>query len=145
MGRGFTGRHMALSMVGFFGVVIAVNMTMATVATRTFGGKVVENSYVASQKFNTWLADARAQQAAGWSATLGGEGGRLVAVTRAGGQMRGVASHPLGRAPDLQLSFREEAPGRYVSHQLLPPGRWQVRVQIRADGMTARFAEDVRL
>lgn len=143
--RGFTGRHMAFSMIAFFGVIIGVNMTMATVATRTFGGKVVENSYVASQKFNGWLAEARAQQAAGWTADLGGEGGRVVAVTKAGGKMRGVAAHPLGRTPDMQLSFREEAPGRYVSHQLLPAGRWRVRVQVREGGETASFMEDVRL
>ncbi|MFP5454579.1 MAG: FixH family protein, partial [Alphaproteobacteria bacterium] len=55
MRRGFTGRHMAASMVGFFTVVIAVNVTMATVASHSFGGTVVDNSYVASQRFNRWL------------------------------------------------------------------------------------------
>ena len=57
--RRFTGYHMAAILVAFFGVIIAVNMVMATLATRTFGGVVVENSYVASQEFNGWLKDAR--------------------------------------------------------------------------------------
>ena len=68
MGRTFTGRHMAMIMVGFFGVIIAVNFTMARFATATFGGIVVENSYVASQEFNGWLEEAEKQRALGWDA-----------------------------------------------------------------------------
>ncbi|HMP45265.1 MAG TPA: FixH family protein, partial [Sphingopyxis sp.] len=41
--RSFTGWHMTAILVGFFGVVMAVNFTMARLAMSTFGGKVVEN------------------------------------------------------------------------------------------------------
>ena len=64
--RPFTGWHMTAILVAGFAVVIAVNMAMATIAVRSFGGTVVENSYVASQKFNGWLAQARAQEKLGW-------------------------------------------------------------------------------
>ena len=37
----------------------------------TFGGVVVENSYVASQDFNGWLDEARAERALGWDADVG--------------------------------------------------------------------------
>ena len=40
----FTGYHMLAIMVAFFGVVIAVNLTMATFASRSWTGLVVENS-----------------------------------------------------------------------------------------------------
>ena len=60
----FTGRHMAAIMLAFFGVVIAINFTMATLAETTFGGTVVDNSYVASQSFNAWL---RAGRQLGWT------------------------------------------------------------------------------
>ena len=64
MTRRFTGRHMLVLMLAFFGVVVAVNLLMATLATRTFGGTVVDNSYVASQRYNRWLdAGARAESA----------------------------------------------------------------------------------
>ncbi|MGE0776676.1 MAG: FixH family protein, partial [Sphingomonadaceae bacterium] len=56
MTRSFTGRHMAIILIAFFGVVIAVNFYMARMAIGTFGGTVVDNSYVASQRFNGWLA-----------------------------------------------------------------------------------------
>lgn len=48
----FTGRHMLAIMLAFFGVIIAVNGVMATFATRSWSGLVVENTYVASQQFN---------------------------------------------------------------------------------------------
>ena len=34
----FTGYHMAAILIGFFGIVIAVNIYMAKVAVGTFGG-----------------------------------------------------------------------------------------------------------
>ena len=69
MRKPFTGRHFTLIMVAFFGVVIAINLVMARYASATFGGVVVENSYVASQRFNSWLGKARTQDALGWDAT----------------------------------------------------------------------------
>src|SRR5690606_16942867 len=68
-GKTFTGRHMTLILVAFFGVVIAVNLVMATLASRTFGGLVVQNSYVESQKFNSYLEAARQDEALGWTLT----------------------------------------------------------------------------
>jgi nitrogen fixation protein FixH len=63
----FTGRHMLLTMLAFFGVIIAANFTMAWFARSSWTGFVVENSYVASQQFNTKMAETRAQQALGWT------------------------------------------------------------------------------
>ena len=104
MTRRFTGRHMAVVICTFFGVVIAVNLLMATLATRTFGGTVVDNSYVASQKFNGWLAEARAQQALGWQEEVWLDDSRRAEVTISmggrpldGSAITGSARHPLGR------------------------------------------------
>jgi len=63
--RPFTGRKMAAIMVAFFAVVIIVNVYMAREASSTFGGVVVENSYVASQQYNRWLDEASAENALG--------------------------------------------------------------------------------
>ena len=63
----FTGRHMLIIMVMFFGTVIAVNLTMATLARLSWTGLVVDNSYVASQEFNEKLAESREQAARGWT------------------------------------------------------------------------------
>lgn len=132
--RRFTGWHMTGILVAFFAVVIAVNMLMATLAVRSFGGVVVDNSYVASQKFNGWLKAARAQEAQGWRETIAVDAQRRVQVSlvdAAGAPFNGVAvtataAHPLGRAPDIALTFREASPGRYSSDRALPAGRWRL-------------------
>lgn len=48
----FTGRHMLIILLAFFGVVFAANFTMAYFAFSSWTGLVVKNSYVASQEFN---------------------------------------------------------------------------------------------
>jgi nitrogen fixation protein FixH len=139
----FTGRHMVAVMVGFFGIVVAVNIHMARLASGTFGGTVVENSYVASQKFNRWLADARAQDQLGWATPVSLDAGRHVVMTvpGTGFTVSGSAHHPLGRAPDIALAFRSDASGRLVTTTPLPAGRWQVRLTVRRGGHQKRVAE----
>jgi nitrogen fixation protein FixH len=146
--RGFTGRHMLAVMLGFFGVVIAVNVTMAVLAGRTFGGTVVDNSYVASQRFNRWLAEGRAQEQLGWTARLRLDGRRHVRVELTdrigaleGAEVAAVARHPLGRESDVALRFRPEGNGVYVSQGALPAGRWQVHVEVRRAGDDHRLIE----
>ena len=80
-GRKFTGWHMTGILVAFFGVVVSVNVFMARAAISTFGGTVVDNSYVASQKFNGWLDKAEAQKALGWTVSARLNANRLVLVT----------------------------------------------------------------
>ena len=146
--RKFTGWHMFAILIAFFGVVVAVNMTMATMAIRTFGGTVVDNSYVASQRFNTWLAESRAQERLGWTARLGVDDSRHVTVTLSergtplvGAEIEAVARHPLGRAPDVTLRFEARAAGVYHSRARLPAGRWLVHVGVRRGGRDLRLIE----
>lgn len=73
----FTGRHMLVIMIAFFGVIIAVNITMATVALTSWTGFVVENTYIASQEFNGKAEEGRKQDALGWSAGVVLDGGVL--------------------------------------------------------------------
>src|SRR5690242_12351996 len=69
-GRPFTGRHMWILALSFFGVIIAVNVVMATFAMRSWTGLVVDNSYIASQQFEDKRLAHQIQQAAGWQAIL---------------------------------------------------------------------------
>lgn len=136
----FTGRHMAGIMLAFFAVVLAVNLLMARLASSTFGGVVVENSYVASQKFNGWLDAASAEQALGWKVRMAREDAGQVAVTLEGvsqfAKVTALARHPLGRMPDVALNFVQQADGRFLSREVLPAGRWQVRFRVEAGGKT---------
>ena len=140
-----TGWHAALMLVAFFGVVIAVNITMALFATRTFGGVVVENSYVASQEYNQWLAAAERQKALGWKFSTGIDASRRVTVGTElqGAQVRGFARHPLGREPDVPLAFVAIDSG-YRSSGQLPAGRWSVHLLVKRGADEARLIESVQ-
>lgn len=144
----FTGRHMAAIMIGFFAVVIAVNLFMAREASATFGGVVVENSYVASQHFNRWLDEAAAEKALGWQADLARRADGRVVLTLTGPQavrVSAVARHPLGHQRDQALHFARARTGHLVSTQPLPAGRWRVRLEVRdRAGAVWRSEGDVR-
>ena len=143
----FTGRHITAIMVAFFAVVIGVNVYMARMASATFGGVVVENSYVASQKYNGWLHEAAREKALGWSveASRLPDGRVAVKLNGAPGDatLSGDAWHPLGRLPDQALSFARQADGRFVSARALPAGRWRLRLQASAGGRQWRTEDDI--
>jgi nitrogen fixation protein FixH len=132
----FTGRHMTMILLAGFGVVIAVNLLMARLAVSTFGGVVVENSYVASQEFNTWLKAAEESRALGWEPQVARREDGRIAVNFAPDAsprvLEGIARHPLGRLPDSELAFAGAGPGRFVSTAPLPAGRWALRLEGRA-------------
>lgn len=151
--RPFNGRHMTAILVAGFGVVVAVNVTMATLASTTFGGIVVENSYVASQDFNRWLDEAAKEKALGWrlQARRGAEGRVVVALTtpRRPGSSPGrreivtaIARHPLGRLPDIALTFHREG-AHWISAQPLPAGRWTLRFDVETDGRQWRTEQEI--
>jgi len=147
MTRNFTGWHMTAILVAFFGVVVGVNLLMASFATSTFGGIQVENSYVASQKFNTWLDQAKQAEALGWEAdaALDAQGHVRVVTTGPGdtAQLIATARHPVGRQPDQQLLFDRAADGSFVSRAALPAARWILRLEL-TEG-TGVWRKEVRL
>ncbi|WP_236922288.1 FixH family protein [Erythrobacter litoralis] len=132
----FTGRHMALVLVGGFAIVAAVNFYMASLAVGGFHGVVVENSYVASQKFNTWLAEAEKARALGWEVRPGrGEDGHVIIETAnvpAGARVEAELRRPLGEKQFDSLVFDPGRDGRYRSRAPLDAGRWLMRLTITA-------------
>ena len=132
----FTGRHMALVFVGGFGVVIAVNLVMASFAIGSFHGTVVDNSYAASQHYNGWLAKAEASKALGWQVMAERRAdGRVVIETIAvpeGAVITAEAERPLGARDTARLTFAPQGQGRWVSDAPLAHGRWRLRMAIRA-------------
>ncbi|MFC6620652.1 FixH family protein [Novosphingobium panipatense] len=144
----FTGRHMAAILVAGFGVVIGVNVSMATLASTTFGGIVVENSYVASQQFNRWLSEAARARGLGWRLDAGRTDGHVAvsldlgSTHAASARIGAVARHPLGRLADVPLSFRRTRTG-WVSVEPLPAGRWIVRFDVEAGEARWRTEQEI--
>lgn len=132
----FTGFHMLLVAFGFFGVIIAVNVSMAIVAMTSWTGLVVENSYVASQEFETKRLAHEQQMAAGWEATLTylpGGVAKLVVVDAAGkpvdlGDVTLQLNRPVGGHDDQLVSLGRLAAGGYAATVKLGAGMWEALV-----------------
>jgi nitrogen fixation protein FixH len=134
--REFTGRHMWFVASGFFGVVIAVNVGMAIVASTSWTGLVVQNSYVASQEFEDKRIAHNAQQAAGWQTTFAYSPGlaRLVIVDGTGnpidlGPVTLKVNRPVGGHDDQTVTFNRAPSGGYEATLRLAAGVWDALVE----------------
>lgn len=134
-----TGRHVLATTVGFFAVVIAVNMTLAYKAVSTFPGLEVDNGYIASQSFDRERA---AQLALGWTLRHDYRDGQII-LTFTGRDGNPVApldlSALVGRTTeakeDRRPAFRWVG-DHYVADVALSPGKWMMNVAARADDGT---------
>jgi nitrogen fixation protein FixH len=143
--REITGRHVFTAIAAFFGVVIAVNTVLAVFATTSWTGLVVENGYVASQKFNRDLAEARRQAALGWREEFGYVKGRLQlklnddqgrALTRSSVSV--MLQRPSTDKEDRSVVLPETAAGVYALPIALKPGQWDADITVRASGEKIR-------
>lgn len=147
--RIFTGRHMLGCCVLFFGTIVTVNMVMAIQASRTFGGTVVDNSYIASQHFNRWLDEAKVESRLEWRIDAWREDGHALLTvegpkgTLPNATISGIALHPLGHRDDVRLHFRLDDKGRFRSIETLPIGRWRLKLDIRVGDDRARILRDL--
>jgi nitrogen fixation protein FixH len=147
--RPLTGWHVLAMFVAFFGVIIAVNGTLAWKAISTFPGLEVDNGYIASQTFD---AERAAQQALGWSLVPSYDAAaselRLAFTDAAGAPIRLAALNVLvGRTTeagdDIRPDFALKA-GVYIAPATLAQGKWMMMVEARgADGTPFRQRIDL--
>lgn len=150
--REFTGWHMLAIMVAFFGVVITVNLTMAFLASSSWTGFVVENTYVASQKFNQKAAEGREQAALGWTSNLVIADGRIsYRLTDKAGNVvaakRGTANfrRPAYAAEDLSVDLAPQRDGALAAPVAAHDGLWIVEVDIDVAGLPRPYRDVRRL
>lgn len=135
-----TGRQVFFAFAAAFGVIIAVNFTLAYMSVSTFPGLEVRNSYVASQSFE---AERDAQAALGWTsqanlspttvtlAFLDAEGNPVFPLDiRA---KIGRATHA-GEDRDLDLERRGDL---LVAEDNFAPGNWTLFLTASAPDGTA--------
>lgn len=141
----FTGRKMLLVMCTFFAVIIAVNASMLTMAVKTFGGLVVGNSYVASQRFNADIAAARAQPIHGWSLEIAPHTDtiELDVRDRDGSALQDLnlsleIARPTHDRSTITVPLTSASNGMYTGPATLEPGQWLATVTTE-DGQTRSF------
>lgn len=137
----FTGWHMLAIMLAFFGTIITVNFTMAYLATSTWSGLVVKNTYVASQQFNGKTAAIREMLATGIAGELSvdakGMHYRLTLPENTPVIADSITAHfkrPVGTAQDFELQLTPAGDGLYLAEMDVLAGSWIVEIQAIKDG-----------
>ncbi|KAA9006081.1 FixH family protein [Histidinibacterium aquaticum] len=136
------GQHVLAGFGLAFGVIIAVNMTLATQAVKTFPGLEVKNSYVASQHFDD---DRAAQEALGWEVGAALEGDELVlSITDPDGtpvipaRIAGTFGRPTSVAEDQSPAFVFDGLVHRAKVEA-GPGNWNLRLEaVAQDGTEFR-------
>lgn len=117
--------------VMFFGVVVAVNITMATLAIKTNSGLVTDHPYEKGIAYNQVVDAETAQEALGWKADIEYASGTLsFALHDAKGKAVAtdkVTAHitrPAQEGMDFDLTLENGS-----AHVKFPlPGLWEIRI-----------------
>jgi nitrogen fixation protein FixH len=145
-GRGLTGGMVLAMLLGFFGLVMAVNLVMVHAAVSSFGGVETPSSYQAGLNFPAEQAAVAAQDARGWKVEVrvgaGTDAARTVTVTAtdAGGHpLAGLAvsaafAHPVDERRDVAVALAETGAGSYAGSATVVPGQWTLDLAISKDG-----------
>ena len=128
-----TGWHFLAMIVGFFLVVIGVDVTFAVLAYRTHPGEVSVTPYEDGLVYDRKIAQMRAQAALGWRAAAGAQAGRVVVVVEdaarkplTGLSITGKLERPATEAGRVTPRFVEVAPGRYEAVEKGLTGAWDL-------------------
>ncbi|MGI9391562.1 MAG: FixH family protein [Boseongicola sp.] len=141
MTREIKGWHVLAGFLAAFGLIIAVNFTLAFNAIATFPGLETKNSYVTSQSFE---ADRAAQKALDWTldASVDGSALKLSFSDKSGPVRPEISQAILGRATHTgedQTPVFEFDGKTFSAPVALVPGNWNLRLVARADnGATFR-------
>ena len=138
-GRELNGYHVLAMYVAGFGIIIAVNLTLAFQAVGTFPGLETKNSYVVSQSFDK---DRAAQSALGWNvdAHLDDQNLVLSVTDKNGVVVPEILSATFGRAThvgdDQTPAFLHDGTAFVAPVGELARGNWNLRLEARASDGT---------
>jgi nitrogen fixation protein FixH len=147
-----TGWHVLAIIVGFFAIVIAVDVTFAISAYHTFPGEVSATPYEDGVAYNRKLAQLKAQSRLGWApvATVSADGAIRVEVRDGAGRpvrglrLTGRLERPATEAGRIVPTFREAEPGVYLARPGRLMGAWDATL-ILVDPAGSRFEAERRL
>lgn len=137
---GLSGRHVLLSMLAFFGVIIVADAIMIYTALSTFGGVDNANAYRDGLAYNTRIAREERQAALGWhdKVELLSDPSRLrVSLKNPAGaapaavRVEATLGRPATNRADTQLRLVEVTPGVFEAPvaDSSGPGTWIATVR----------------
>ena len=143
--RELTGKAVLICLLGFFGVVTAVNAVMIRAAISTFGGIETKNPYEAGLAVAQEIAAVEAQDALRWqvNANVSSEPTatliNLTATDAAGRPLTGIKvtarlRHPTDARADHVISLAPYAPGAFAGRTGRVAGQWLLAIELARDG-----------
>lgn len=147
-GSGIQGRHVLYAMLGFFGVIFAVNGLFLYFALGSYTGVVADEPYRKGLEYNERIAADVRQTALGWTHKVSVDPGGHVILTltdRAGAPVAGLGvagsvGRPSTSAFDKVSKLVEVQPGRYAGNvDALDTGSWLVSIEASRPGSGDTF------
>jgi len=144
--RRWTGWTVLLTLLGFFGVVFAINGIMIFAAVSTMRGLDTDSAYQAGRMFERDVAMAKAQDARQWqvdakvAAAPDGVRRLDVVVRDASGRPLGgltlsaVFERPTDRRLDHAVAVAEGSPGSFHGNAELSAGQWDLVIELSRQG-----------
>jgi len=141
--NGIAGRHVLWGLIGFFGVIFAVNALFVYVAEETFSGGDTSDPYRRGLNYNATLRAAERQAERGWQTDVAYDDktGRLElsfldksALPITGLGIKATLSRPATDREDRRVAMVETSPGVYAANVTLAPGLWVLSVASRKAG-----------
>jgi nitrogen fixation protein FixH len=145
--RPLTGRKVLLMIIGFFGVIFAVNGLMMKLAIQTLPGTEVDSAYSASLAYENEIAAAHDQDARGWKVDAHiqrrtGSGAELRVEVRdssgvpvSGLRFQGRFERPTDRRADQAVELAAAGDGIYLGNAAaVMPGQWDLVLEGVAGG-----------
>jgi len=140
--RELTGKHVLLCLLGFFGVVFAVNAVMVKAATSTFGGVETSSSYKAGLMFEQEVAKAEQQDELHWQvdgklardkvgeAVLDISARDAKGAPLSGLSARARLAHPADERLDHVIALDRTGAGLFHGEVQALPGQWELIVDL---------------
>ena len=140
--RELTGKHVLLCLIGFFGVVFAVNAVLVKAATSTFGGVETSSYYKAGLMFEQEIARAEQQDELRWQ--VDGKIARdkagdavldISARDAKGTPLTGITAqarlaHPADERLDRVIVLDRTNAGLFHGESQAQPGQWELIVDL---------------
>ncbi len=140
--RELTGKHVLFCLLGFFGVVFAVNAVMVKAATSTFGGVETTSSYKAGLMFEQEVAKAEQQDELRWQVDgklardkageavldISARDARGVPVAGITAQAR--LAHPADERLDHVIALARTGAGLFHGEAQAQSGQWELIVDL---------------
>ena len=143
--RRWTGWTVLITLLGFFGVIFAVNGVMIYAALSTLSGTETDSAYQAGLQYEREVTQAETQDARHWQVdaklrpSADGERLDLNARDAAGRPLEGIEAsiifeRPTDRRLDRSMALVGDAAGRFHGSVVLAPGQWDIVIGLTRGG-----------